>query len=134
MTLSRDADAARLYGLNTQNDPWRASPLARRTDGDDNGLLAALQPVERMQFFDARYMAHEAEVVGADVESLDQELGSCRGDRFLGCSEASGLTPLYVSTLWFFSLLNRRLLGPLGPLLIRALRKGGGAVLTLSNR
>ena len=32
---SRGADAARLYCLDAQHDPWRASALARRTRGDD---------------------------------------------------------------------------------------------------
>jgi hypothetical protein len=40
------ADAARPYGLDTQHDPRRASALARRTGGDDNGLLGALQPFD----------------------------------------------------------------------------------------
>ena len=35
MQLSRGFHAARLYGLNTQHDPWRASALARRTGGND---------------------------------------------------------------------------------------------------
>jgi hypothetical protein len=39
-------DAAPNYGLNTQHDPWRASALARRTRGDDNGLLGALHPLD----------------------------------------------------------------------------------------
>jgi len=39
----RSADAGYLYGLNTQHDPWRASSLAWRTGGDDDGLLGALQ-------------------------------------------------------------------------------------------
>jgi hypothetical protein len=39
---SRGADAARLYGLHTQHDPWRAAPLAWRTRIHDNGLLGAL--------------------------------------------------------------------------------------------
>ncbi len=38
------------YHLNprrmTQHDPWRASVLAWRTGGDDNGLLGALQPLD----------------------------------------------------------------------------------------
>ena len=42
---SRGADAARLHGLDTQHDPGRASALARRTRGDDNGLFDALQPL-----------------------------------------------------------------------------------------
>jgi hypothetical protein len=42
--LSRDADAAHLYGLDTKHDPCRASALAWRTGGDDNGLVGALQP------------------------------------------------------------------------------------------
>jgi hypothetical protein len=42
---SRGADAGCLYGLNTQHDPWRASSLAWRTGGDDDGLLGALQRV-----------------------------------------------------------------------------------------
>jgi hypothetical protein len=50
---SRGADAARLYGLDTQHDPWRASTLACRTGGDDeldglfefgDPLLALWQP------------------------------------------------------------------------------------------
>ena len=43
---SRGEDAGCLYGLNTQHDPGRASSLARRTGGDDDGLLRALQPVD----------------------------------------------------------------------------------------
>ena len=39
---SRGADAGCFCGLNTQHDPWRASALAWRTGGDDNGLLGAL--------------------------------------------------------------------------------------------
>ena len=46
MHLSRGFRAARLYGLNTQHDPWRASALTWRTCGDDNGLLSALVPVD----------------------------------------------------------------------------------------
>ena len=42
----RGADAACRYGFNTQHDPWRASSLAWRTGGGDNGLLGALQPVD----------------------------------------------------------------------------------------
>ena len=42
IAASRGGAAARLYGLNTQHDPWRASALARRTGGDDNSLLTAL--------------------------------------------------------------------------------------------
>ena len=38
------ADAGCLYGLNTQHNPWRASSLARRTGGDNDGLLSALPP------------------------------------------------------------------------------------------
>src|SRR5262245_3673301 len=38
---SRGAEAGCLYGLNTQHDPWRASSLAWRTGGDDDGLLGA---------------------------------------------------------------------------------------------
>jgi hypothetical protein len=30
----------------TQHDPCRASKLARRTGGDDNGLVGALQPLD----------------------------------------------------------------------------------------
>src|SRR5262249_47932208 len=37
----RGADAGCLYGLNAQNDPWRASSLAWRTGGDDKGLVGA---------------------------------------------------------------------------------------------
>ena len=37
----RGVDAGCLYGLNAQNDPWRASSLAWRTGGDDDGLLGA---------------------------------------------------------------------------------------------
>ena len=43
MHLSRGFRAARLYGLNTQHDPCRASSLAWRAGGDDNGLLSALE-------------------------------------------------------------------------------------------
>src|SRR5262249_26363813 len=43
---SRAADAGCLYGFNTQHDPWRASSLAWRTGGDDNGFLGALEPVD----------------------------------------------------------------------------------------
>ena len=39
---SRSTDAPR----DTQHDPWRASALAWRTGGDDNGLLGALQPLD----------------------------------------------------------------------------------------
>jgi hypothetical protein len=41
---SRGADAARLYRLDAQHDPWRASAFAWRTGCDDNGLLGALEP------------------------------------------------------------------------------------------
>jgi hypothetical protein len=40
------ADAGCLYGLNTQHDPFRASSLAWSTRCDDNGLLAALEPID----------------------------------------------------------------------------------------
>jgi hypothetical protein len=30
----------------TQHDPWRATALAWRTGGDDNGVLGALQPLD----------------------------------------------------------------------------------------
>jgi hypothetical protein len=43
---SRGADAGCFSGLDTQHDPWRASRLAWRTGGNDNGLLGALQPVD----------------------------------------------------------------------------------------
>jgi len=33
------SDAARLYSLHPQHDPWRAAPLAWRTRSHDNGLL-----------------------------------------------------------------------------------------------
>jgi hypothetical protein len=46
MTLAPGANAGCLYGLNTQHDPWRASSLACRTRGDDDGLLGALHPVD----------------------------------------------------------------------------------------
>jgi hypothetical protein len=35
---SHGADAARLYGLDTQHDPWRASGLAWRTGATRPGL------------------------------------------------------------------------------------------------
>jgi hypothetical protein len=38
--------AKRLYGINTQHNPCRASRLAWRTCRDDNGLLSALKPVD----------------------------------------------------------------------------------------
>jgi hypothetical protein len=40
---SSGADAECFRGLNTQHDPWRASPLAWRTCRDDNGLLGTLR-------------------------------------------------------------------------------------------
>jgi hypothetical protein len=43
---SRGADAGCFYGLNTEQDPWRATTLARRTGGNDNCLLGALRPVD----------------------------------------------------------------------------------------
>ena len=46
MHLSRGFHAARLYGLDAQHDPWRASSLAWRTRSDDNGLLGALEPID----------------------------------------------------------------------------------------
>jgi hypothetical protein len=33
-------------GEMTQHDPWRATALAWRSGGDDNGLLGALQPID----------------------------------------------------------------------------------------
>jgi hypothetical protein len=43
---SGGAGATRLYWLDTQHDPWRASALACRAGRDDNGLLGALKPVD----------------------------------------------------------------------------------------
>ena len=45
VVCSRRADPRCLYGLNTQHDPGRASSLAWRAGGDDNGLLGALEPI-----------------------------------------------------------------------------------------
>ena len=42
---SRGACPTRLYGLPTQHGPCRASALARRAGGDDDGLLGALNPL-----------------------------------------------------------------------------------------
>jgi hypothetical protein len=42
----------------TQHDPFRASALAWRTGGDDNGLLGALEPVDLLiKLSDARSLS-----------------------------------------------------------------------------
>jgi hypothetical protein len=38
-------DIGCLCDLSTEHDPWRASALAWRTGGDDDGLLGALEPI-----------------------------------------------------------------------------------------
>jgi hypothetical protein len=46
LAAATSTDGARLYWLDTQHDPCRASVLACRTGGDDNGLLGAPQPLD----------------------------------------------------------------------------------------
>ena len=45
MTLSPGANAGCLYGLNAQHDP-RQALIARRSGGDDDGFLNALEPID----------------------------------------------------------------------------------------
>jgi hypothetical protein len=49
---SRGADAAPPTAFTPQHDPCRASALARRTGGDDDGLLGALQPLDLLEVGD----------------------------------------------------------------------------------
>jgi hypothetical protein len=57
----------------TQHDPWRASALAWRTGGDDNGLVGALQPLDLLiKLSDARSRSGIQRVAECLLSSRDR--------------------------------------------------------------
>jgi hypothetical protein len=85
MHLSRGFRAARLYGLNAQHDPWRASSLAWRTGGDNDGLLSALRPVDLLLEFGDPLLAlgqgtwHIRNPIDLDHQTVNQHIRLKKG-------------------------------------------------------
>jgi hypothetical protein len=76
-------DAGCLYGLNTQDDPGRASRLAWRAGGNDNGLSAALQPRRENRWRGERVHQAARETLSATLTPRTA-VGSADGERCTG--------------------------------------------------